>query len=70
MSIAEGNASVGVTELSIEEAAAAFDRIVRRALDMSGAQFLEALDHGKFDDVDPDACPGLLDALMAVPLLR
>ncbi len=28
------------------------------------------LDDGKFDDVDPDAYPGLLDVLMALPLVR
>jgi hypothetical protein len=70
VSIAESNASVGVSELSPEEAVAAFDRIVRGALNMSGAEFLEALDDGKFDDVDPDTYPGLLDVLMALPLVR
>jgi hypothetical protein len=39
-------------------------------LDLSGAEFLAALDEGKFDDVDPDAHPGLLDVLMALPLVR
>ena len=40
------------------------------ALDLSGEEFLAALDEGKFDDVDPDANPGLLDVLMALPLVR
>ena len=70
MSIAESSASVEVTELTPEEAAAAFDRIVRTALDLSGEEFLMALDEGKYDDVDPDAHPGLLDVLMALPLVR
>ena len=70
VSIAESNASVEVSELSPEEAAAAFDRIARDALNLSGPEFLQALDHGKFDDVDPDSCPGLLDVLMALPLVR
>jgi len=70
MSIAETNASVGVSELTPEEAAGAFDRIARGALDLSGPEFLQALDEGEFDDVDPDAHPGLLDVLMALPLVR
>jgi hypothetical protein len=70
VSIAESSASVGVTELTPEEAAAAFDRIARTALNLSGEEFLAALDGGKFEDVDPDAHPGLLDVLMALPLVR
>jgi hypothetical protein len=70
MSIAESSASVGVAELTPEEAAAAFDRIARTALDLSGEEFLAALDEGKFDGVDPDVRPGLLDVLMALPLVR
>jgi|tagenome__1003787_1003787.scaffolds.fasta_scaffold20155033_1 hypothetical protein len=70
MSIAESSASVEVSELTPEEAAAVFDRIVRSALNLSGEQFLADLDAGKFDDVEPDARPGLLDVLMALPLVR
>lgn len=70
VSIAGSNASVEVSELRPDEAAAAFDRIVCGALDLSGAEFLAALDAGTFDDVDPDAHPGLLDVLMALPLVR
>ena len=40
------------------------------SLDLSGEEFLAALDDGKFEDVDPDALPGLLDVLMALPLVR
>jgi hypothetical protein len=70
MSIAESSASVEVSELTPEEATAVFDRIVRSALNLSGEQFLADLDAGKFDDVEPDAHPGLLDVLMALPLVR
>jgi hypothetical protein len=70
MSIAESSASVEVSELTPEEAAAVFDRIVRSALNRSGEHFLSDLDAGKFDDVEPDAHPGLLDVLMALPLVR
>jgi hypothetical protein len=70
VSIAESNASVEVSELSPAEAAATFDRIARDALNLSGREFLQALDDGKFDDVDPDTYPGLLDVLMALPLVR
>jgi hypothetical protein len=70
MSIAESSASVEVSELTPEEAAEAFDRVARTALDLSGEEFLAALDEGKYDDVDPDAQSGLLDVLMALPLVR
>jgi hypothetical protein len=70
MSIAESSASVEVSELTPEEAAAVFDGIVRSTLNLSGEQFLADLDAGKFDDVEPDAHPGLLDVLMALPLVR
>lgn len=70
MSIAESNASVEVSELSPAEAAASFDRITRDALNLSGPEFLHALDAGKFEDVDPDTYPGLLEVLMALPLVR
>jgi hypothetical protein len=70
MSIAESSASVEVSELTLEEATAAFDRIARTAVDLSVEEFLAALDEGKFDGLDPDAHPGLLDVLMALPLVR
>jgi hypothetical protein len=60
MSIAESSASVEVSELTPEEAAAVFDRIVSSALNLSGERFL----------ADLDAHPGLLDVLMALPLVR
>ena len=70
LSVAESSASVEVCELTPETAAAAFDRISGTALDLSGEEFLAAFDEGKFDDVDLDAHPGLLDVLMALPLVR
>ncbi len=70
MSIAESNASVEANEFTLQEAAVAFDRIARRALHLGGEEFLAALDGNTFDDVDPDAHPGLLDVLMALPLVR
>lgn len=70
MSIAESNASVEADELTPEEARVAFDRISRVALDLSGEEFLAALDAGTYDDIDPDAHPGLLEVLMALPLVR
>lgn len=70
VSIAGSNASVEVSELSSEEAAAVFNRITRNALGLSGEEFIAALDDGKFDDDDPDARPGLLDVLVALPLVR
>ena len=40
MSIAGSSASVEVSELTPEEAIAAFDRVARTALDLSGEEFL------------------------------
>lgn len=59
-----------MSELTVDEATVAFDRISRSALDLTGEEFLAALDAGKFDDVDPDAHPGLLEVLMALPLVH
>jgi hypothetical protein len=70
VSIAGSSGSVEVSELTPEEAIAAFDRVARTALDLSGEEFLAPLDGGKFEDVVPDAHPGLLDVLMALPLVR
>ncbi len=70
MSIAESSETVGVEELSPEDAAAQFDRISQRCLGRSASEFLEALDAGKYEGVDPDSEPGLLDVLMALPLVR
>ena len=70
MSIAASSASVEVSELTPEQASAAFDRIAHAAMHMSGEEFLAALDEGTFDDIDPDEHPGLLDVLMALPLVR
>ncbi|WP_448624539.1 hypothetical protein [Geodermatophilus sp. URMC 64] len=39
-------------------------------MDLSGEEFLAALDGGKCEDVDPDAHPGLLDVLMALLFVR
>jgi hypothetical protein len=70
MSVAESSAYVEVGELTPEEAAEAFGRVARTALHLSGEEFLGALDEGKFDGVDPDTHPGLLDVLMALPAVR
>lgn len=69
VSIAESNASAEARMSTPEEAAVVFHRIARCALDLA-AKFLAALDEGEFDDVDPDAHPGLLNVLMALPLVR
>lgn len=68
--IAGSSAAVEVSELTPEEASAAFDRATHAAMGMSGEEFLAVLDEGKFDDVGPDDHPGLLDVLMALPLVR
>ena len=70
MSIAGGSASVEANELTPQEATVVFDRIARDALDLSDGAFLAALDGKEFNDIDPDAHPGLLDVLMALPLVR
>jgi hypothetical protein len=70
MSAGRTAADVGIGELSEQDAAELFDRICRRELHTSGAEFLRSWDAGLYGDVDPDAYDGLPDVLMALPLVR
>ena len=61
---------VQVEELSEQEADELFDRICRREMGVSGAEFLRRWDAGDFADVDVDSVPGLTDVVMALPMVR
>ncbi|MEV6646042.1 hypothetical protein [Amycolatopsis sp. NPDC051371] len=62
--------SVGVVELTDTESAAMFDRVARREMGISGAEFLERLDAGEWDDLNQDDVPGLLSVWMYLPAVR
>jgi len=70
MTTAEPCHEVTAVELNAEEARTLFDSLTRERLGMSGADFLDAYDAGKFDDVEPDQVPGLTDVVMALPFAR
>lgn len=55
-------------ELTLEEGRELFDRQAWRYLNMSGADFLQAWDSGKFDD--PDSSPDVMHLAMLIPLAR
>ena len=57
-----------LTRLTRAEARAIFDRAARRALRMSGAEFLRKWDAGEFRD--PDSDPGVMEVVMLLPLVR
>jgi hypothetical protein len=63
---------VGIDEvdMSDEEAAAAFDRVTRREMGISGEEFLRRWDAGEWTDVEMDDVPGLTDVWMMLPLVR
>ena len=57
-----------ITRLTRVEGRAIFDRAVRRALHMSGAEFLRKWNAGEFRD--PDSDPGVMEVVMLLPLAR
>ncbi len=70
MTTAEQCHEVTAVELNAEEARTLFDSLTRERMGMSGADFLDAYDAGKFDDVEPDQVSGLTDVVMALPFAR
>lgn len=63
-------ADVEVDEMSEQEAADLFDRICRREMGISGAEFLQRWDGGVYNGVDVDSVAGLPDVVMSLPLVR
>lgn len=57
-------------ELDADGYADLFDRIARKNLNVSGAEFLQSWDAGEFEHADWDAVPGLRAVAMALPLAR
>ncbi|MBI3213164.1 MAG: hypothetical protein HYZ38_05050 [Mycobacterium sp.] len=56
-----------VIELTAEQGAALFDQTARAYMKMSGPEFLELWNAGKFDDTDWDDIPGLAEVAIALP---
>lgn len=64
------DAETEVVELTADEATAAFDRIARREMGISGEEFLSRWDAGEWNGVDLDSVPGLVDVWMSLPMVR
>ncbi|QTJ69713.1 hypothetical protein HYG77_09860 [Rhodococcus sp. ZPP] len=60
----------GVVELSDQEYDALFDRITRKNMGISAAEFLERWDAGEYEGRDWDDVGGLRAVAMALPLIR
>jgi hypothetical protein len=60
----------GVVSLDRDHAADLFDRIARKHMDMSGAEFLRRWDSGEYASVEWDSVEGLAEVAMALPLAR
>lgn len=59
-----------VIELDADQGERLFDRIVRREMGMSAAEFLSRWDAGEWDEADYDAVPGLIEVRNALPFIR
>ena len=57
----------GVHELTKKEAHELFDRLAQRHLRMSGQEFVDAYNAGKFPDVDES--PGIAELVLLLPLM-
>lgn len=60
----------GVVTMSAEEYDDMFDRIARKNMGISGAEFLRRWDAGEYEGVDWDSVKGLRAVAMALPLAR
>lgn len=63
-------AADGVVTLKDREYEELFDRIARKNMGISGADFLRRWNAGEYDGVDWDSVPGLRAVAMALPLAR
>lgn len=70
MSATQVDAADGVVTMSAKEYDDLFDRIARKNMGISGAEFLRRWDAGEFEGVDWDSIEGLRAVAMAVPLAR
>jgi hypothetical protein len=57
-------------EVSAEEGRRLFEEEARRALGMSGDEFLRAWDAGEIDPNDPDRHGAIMRVLMLLPFVR
>ena len=61
-------AADGVVALTEEDYTDLFDRIAKKNMGISGAEFLQRWKSGEYEGVDWDAVPGLRPVAMALPL--
>ena len=47
-----------------------FDAVCRRALDLSGSEFLRRWDAGQYEHVDVDDVDGLSEVVASIPMVR
>jgi hypothetical protein len=59
-----------IVELSPQEAEAAFDAVARRAMGISGSEFLQRWDAGFYAGQHMDDVDGLVETWMALGLVR
>ncbi|TEA06284.1 hypothetical protein CCUG60884_01422 [Mycobacteroides salmoniphilum] len=58
---------VEIVDVTNDEAFARFDRVCQARLKMSGSEFVEHYQAGKFDGVDVDSIEGLSKVLSILP---
>lgn len=61
---------IDVVELDEAQSREMFDAVARRAMGMSGQEFLTRWDAGEWEGVDLDSVDGLVDVWMALPAAR
>ncbi|BCO35512.1 hypothetical protein BMW24_022935 [Mycobacterium heckeshornense] len=60
----------GVSYVDSRESADLFDRIARKYMGISGAEFLARWDAGEFEGMSWDEIPGLAEVATALPFAR
>lgn len=66
----QAEATGGVVYMDRGDSADLFDKISRKNMGISGAEFLRRWDSGEFEGVDWDDVPGLAEVATALPFAR
>lgn len=61
---------VEVVELTEDESGALFDRVARRHMGISGAEFLQRWDSGEWNNINLDDVDGLVEVWAFLPAVR
>lgn len=61
---------IGVRWISKDEAKAFVDATARRVLHISGEKFISNWKTGKYEKLDSDKCPGVIELALIAPLPR